>query len=90
MLSLSDTAPTFDAMPDQTISMDTAVGTTLFKVQANDADPADVPGLKVQMVTKNEFFKFNGQTGNVQFYNVIEKDITYAYIIRNSLHPCRC
>ncbi|XP_060589496.1 uncharacterized protein LOC132744735 [Ruditapes philippinarum] len=67
-----NTAPKFDPMPDKKISMDINVGTTIYTVKVDDADPADVADLKMEMTTKNDFFMFNTQTGDV----IVQSTIT--------------
>jgi hypothetical protein len=55
-------------MPDKKISMDINVGTTIYTVKVDDADPADVADLNIEMTTKNDFFMFNTQTGTISIY----------------------
>ncbi|XP_045206998.2 uncharacterized protein LOC123559263 [Mercenaria mercenaria] len=58
-----NTPPEFDLLLATSISMNAEIGSTVYTVEVKDADPADVKDLKVEMLTKNDFFAFDPKTG---------------------------
>lgn len=47
--------------------MNAEIGTTVYVVHVMDGDTQDVSDLKVEMLTKNDFFAFDPKTGITRF-----------------------